>query len=154
MYIDDIGSKLDAHLRYQIEPELLLLKGHLLLEQCVNELLRLYIRDAAQLERLNLTFSRKLDLLHALGHRFPNTRFGSEDKVREINRIRNRLAHQLEFPGLDGELKSWACSVLGQTPKTLNRRATYASTVRKAFYMVIAFLAGVAQVKHAMIESP
>jgi len=154
MRIDEAEAYLEAHVRYQQEPELLLLKGHLLLEQCVNELLRLYIAEKNDLEMLNLTFSRKLDLLHALGHRFPNAHFGSESQIRELNRIRNKLAHQLNFVDYENDLRRWACSVLGHTPKTIHRKATYASTVRKALYVIVAFLSGVAEVKHVMKGKP
>ena len=53
----------ERHLLSQSEPELLLLKGHLILEQCLNEALRGYMNKPEALDRLNLSFSRKLDLL-------------------------------------------------------------------------------------------
>lgn len=65
---EELLAALEEHLRFQSEPELLLLKGHLILEQGLNQLLRAYVTNEAALERMNLSFSRKLDLLCALGH--------------------------------------------------------------------------------------
>ena len=150
MQTDDVLAALERHLKWQTDPELLLLKGHLILEQCLNELLRVYIADAGAIEKLNLSFSKKLDLLVALGHKIYAPGKSGETLIRDINRIRNKLAHRLEFQDLEVELKKWACSVIGQTPKTLNRRTTYINTIRRAFTWTCAFMSGVAEVKHAL----
>ena len=91
---EDVLDALERHLKTQSEPELLLLKGHLILEQCLNQLLRTYIADEDSLDKMNLSFSRKLDLLVALGHKLYVPGANGEALVREINRIRNRLAHR------------------------------------------------------------
>ena len=142
---------LDKHIRAQDEPELLLLKGHLVLELCLNEFLKVHIRDEEQLDRLNLTFAKKVDLIVALGHElYTLNAKGAEGtaQVRELNRIRNKLAHQLDFAAHEDDFKRWACAVVGYKPKSLRRRATYVNTVKKAFYVLAAFLSGVAISKH------
>jgi hypothetical protein len=150
MQTEQLFDALERHLKTQSEPELLLLKGHLILEQCLNELLRVYIADTGALEKLNLSFSRKLDLLVALGHKLYVPGADGEPIIREINRIRNKLAHRLEFEDYQAELKNWACSALGYTPKTINRRITYINTIRRAFTYTAAFMSGVAEAKHAL----
>jgi hypothetical protein len=43
--------------------------------------------------------------------------------LRELNRIRNKLAHQLPSkPGHHANIEKWACAVVGYTPKTIDRR--------------------------------
>ena len=153
MQAEQIFAALERHLKAQYEPELLLLKGHLILEQCLNEFLRVHIPDAESLERLNLSFSKKLDLLVALCHKLYVPGADGEKLVREINRIRNGLAHRLDFQDLDAELKQWACSVLQHTPKSLGRRKTYLNTVRRAFMFTAAFMSGVAEAQHALKEA-
>ena len=150
MNSEQVFAALKKHIQFQSEPELLLLKGHLILEQCLNELLRSYIADAEVLERLNLTFVRKLDLLGALGHRLYSPGLNGDAEIRELNRIRNKLAHRLDFEDYEAEFKRWACSVVGYTPKSINRRTTYLNTVRRAFLLLTAFLSGVAETKHEL----
>ena len=150
MQTEQVFAALEHHLKTQSEPELLLLKGHLILEQCLNELLRVHIADIGSLERMNLSFSRKLDLLVALGHRLYMPGTDGVELIREVNRIRNRLAHRLDFQDLEVELKRWACTVLGHTPKSMNRRSTYINTLRRAFTHTAAFMSGVAEAKHAL----
>lgn len=150
---EDVFEALEAHLRFQSEPELLLLKGHLILEQCLNQLLRTYVADEKALERMNLSFSRKLDLLVTLGHRHYVVGSNGDALIRDINRIRNKLAHQLHFGDLKIELRRWSCAVLGVTPKTINRRSTYLNTVRRAFAFSAAFLSGVAIGRQAVRDA-
>lgn len=153
MNSEELLDALEEHLRFQSEPELLLLKGHLILEQGLNQLLSAYVADQAALERMNLSFSRKLDLLVTLGHRayIPGT--SGDIRIREINRIRNKLAHQMGFENLESELQHWACAVLGATPKTINRRSTYLNTVRRAFTVTAAFMSGFATGREAVRQA-
>ena len=141
---------IETHLQQQTEPELLLLKGHLILEQCLNELLRSYMPKSGSVESLNFTFAKKLDVLLALGHKLYVVGGGGEEHIKEVNRIRNRLAHRLDYPELRSDLGSWACAVLGYTPKTMSRDQTYLNTVRKAFAFSAAFLWGVAETKREL----
>jgi hypothetical protein len=147
MNSEQVFAALERHVHHQDEMELLLLKGHLILERCLNELLRFYISNPADAEKLNLTFARKLDLLVALGHRLYSPGTPGATQIKEINRIRNKLAHGLDFNDYHADLKAWACSVIGHTPSTLNRRATYLNTVKRAFYVLTSFLCGVAEAK-------
>ena len=141
---EDVLDALERHLKTQSEPELLLLKGHLILEQCLNQLLHAYINDEDALEKMNLSFSRKLDLLVALGHKMYVPGTNGEALIRDINRIRNKLAHRLDFDDMEIELQRWACAVLKITPKTIGRRITYLNTIRRAFTFTAAFMSGVA----------
>jgi hypothetical protein len=150
MTSDKLFEALENHLRRDRDPELLLLKGHLILEQCLNELLRTYVPKLDALDKMNLTFARKLDLLVALGHRLYAPSHDGDSKIRELNRIRNKLAHRLDFADYEDDLKKWACSVVGYVPRSMNRRATCANTIRKAFYLLAAYLAGVTRTKQEL----
>ena len=92
----DIFTALEKHLRATDDIELILLKGHLVLEQVLNELLSFHIKSDKRLNSLNLMFAKKLELLIALedGGRFIESEI---DQLKEINRIRNKLAHKLDF---------------------------------------------------------
>ena len=140
----DIFESLERHLKTTDEVELLLLRGHLIIEHCLNAMLLLHISSEDELQRLSLTFARKTDLLVALrGRGTAPAKWIAH--LREINRIRNKLAHQLDFASYHSDLKRWACAVTGYEPKSLNRRATYRNTVMRAFYMLSGFLSGWAE---------
>ncbi len=135
---NDFLKKLQRHLHKADDIEFMLLKGHLILEQALSQMLLLHIHSEKSLNDLSLTFARKLDLFVALS----GTEWDEIRHLREINRIRNKLAHQLEFAKFHPDLKRWACGVLGYTPKSLNRRLTYRNTLSKAIYMLCGMLVG------------
>ena len=143
MESDQLLAALERHLRTKDDIEMILLKGHLVLEQTLNQMLLGYIGKEQDLVGLNLMFSKKLDLLVALS---PGL-YEKDDiyQLREINRIRNKLAHNLDFNDYHADLKAWACHVNGYTPKSINRKSTYRNTVLRAFYFLSAMLSGMAR---------
>jgi hypothetical protein len=143
MKSSDVFNSLEGHLKTTDEMDLVVLRGHLILEQCLNALLVQWI-SPERLPKLNLNFARKLDLYVALQE--PRQHWADEiGHLRELNRIRNKLAHQLPSkPGHHVDVKKWACAVVGYTPKSIDRRVTYRSTVLKAFYLLTGYLSGAA----------
>ncbi|MBI1349464.1 hypothetical protein GC163_24630 [bacterium] len=85
---------LESYVRSKDDVELILLKGHLVLEQALNQMLLVHFKNCQDIAELNLTFSKKLDLLQAL--RGNDHLSGEFNLIREVNRIRNRLAHQID----------------------------------------------------------
>jgi hypothetical protein len=142
-------NSLEGHLKSTDEIDLVVLRGHLILEQCLNALLVQWI-STERLPKLNLNFARKLELYVALQE--PRQHWPEEiAHLRELNRIRNKLAHQLPSKlGHHVDVKKWACAVVGYTPKSIDRRATYRSTVLKAFYLLTGYLAGAASMQAAI----
>lgn len=136
----------------QNEVELILLKGHLILEQAINQHLQLYIENRKHLDSLNLMFAKKVDLLLALEGEKPNAWQQYAPNIKDLNKIRNKLAHQLNFHNYHDDLKNWACKVLDYTPKTINRKTTFKNTVIKAFCLLVGFLIGVCQVRQEVAE--
>lgn len=119
--------------------EMILLKGHLILEQTVNQLIDIHVKDPKRIDSMNLMFARKIELLSALiGHQFSE----HYEHLKELNKIRNKVAHELFFDKYHEDLKSWACSVNMYTPKTLDRKRTYKNSVIKAFSFLSGLLIG------------
>lgn len=139
---EQVFDALKKHLRNTDDIELILLKGHLVLEQVINELLSAHITSEKRLNSLNLQFAKKVELLAALEHQ--NNYLINEyiPQLREINRIRNKLAHKLDFDEYHSDLQIWACSVVGYTPVTIKRKRTYRNTLLKAFYYLASILSG------------
>ncbi|MDV5087205.1 hypothetical protein R2R29_22530 [Vibrio diabolicus] len=147
MELHEVYDSLEKELYDQSEVELVLLKGHLILEQAINQHLLLYIESKKSLDALNLMFAKKVDLLVALEGSQPSAWQEYVPYIKRINSIRNKLAHQLNFDDYHDDLKAWACDVVGYTPKTLNRQTTYRNTVAKAFCFLVGFLVGVCAIR-------
>jgi hypothetical protein len=140
--LEDIEVAVTVNLNKYRDMEMILLKGHLILEQAINHLINIHVKDPQKIDSLNLMFAKKTDLLMAL----IGKQFSSEERhLKEINRIRNKLAHEFFFDKYHKELKSRACSVNGYTPKTINNKKTYKNTVTKAFSFLTGLLIGIAQ---------
>ena len=82
---------------------------------------------------MNLMFSKKLELAMALSKLPLKNNYA---QLKEINRIRNKVAHELFFDKYHNDLKKWASSVLGYKPKTINTKRTYKNHVIKAFSFI------------------
>ncbi|MHB0925962.1 MAG: hypothetical protein ACYC1F_05610, partial [Gallionellaceae bacterium] len=89
---DEMLSKID-------EPELMLLKAHLLIEEVLFALLSHKMKNSVPLERARLTFSQLVSLVNGL--------YDGEDlggawlyiACHLLNKIRNRLAHNAKPEG-------------------------------------------------------
>ncbi len=123
------------HFRYE-EVELILLKGHLMLEQTLNEGLALFFKNEGDMEQLRLMFDKKLNLLIALRGALIMDLVTS--RMKEINRIRNKLTHHLEFDDYQVDLKSWITSILG--PTTINDNKIFCKKLADAFSHLIGMM--------------
>lgn len=96
-----------SHLDKKTDLEMILLKGHLLLEIVLDTALcRINIKDCE-----NFSFYKKVDLLEKY-HSDPDER-GSFvfSSLKKINRLRNKLAHEVHFDIANGELDTWALEI-------------------------------------------
>jgi hypothetical protein len=83
--------------------DLVILKGHLIVEQQLTAIIEHYCVSPGRLDKISLGFRRKLQLARALT-RFPVP----EDAWRAIeilNAMRNGLAHDLESPNLPKQIE-------------------------------------------------
>ena len=117
------------------EMEIILLKGHLILEQTLNQLIASHQLDTKRINKMNLMFGKTLELAMALNGSVLKNIY---PHLKEINRIRNRVSHELFCEDYNNDLKKWASSVLEYRPKTIDSKRTYKNHVIKAF----SFLAG------------
>jgi hypothetical protein len=81
---------------------LVVLKGHLLLEESVNRLLAGLLRKPQAIEDANLRFYQKLRLIQALLPARPgDIIFRMMNAAEKLNIIRNKLAHHLDHPQIE-----------------------------------------------------
>ena len=69
----------------------ILLRGHLWVESLINRILDIHMLDRSSLDLDRITFRQKIDVAQAFGFIAPE----DGNAFRKLNRLRNRLAHNL-----------------------------------------------------------
>jgi hypothetical protein len=128
--------------------EVVLLKGHLIIHQLLYQLIAAHQVDVARVEKMNLMFGKTLELLMALN---PDLLKNEYPHLREINRIRNKGAHELFFDDYHDDLRKWASVVLDHDPSIVRGKRTYKSDVINAFVKLAANINGMSDgMKHVL----
>ena len=122
--------------------ELVLLKGHLLIEELF-DLIIVFDLGEEIAGKLNLNFHRKMLLVCGLTKR----EFSSDliCQIMVINKIRNKFAHNLDS-NIKPDLIDFIKKVLKGLPKTINRKSTYLNCLKKSFYFIFGQLMGTYEV--------
>lgn len=92
----------------------ILLRGHLWLESFINRILDIHIVDASSLDTDRITFRQKIDVAQAFGF----IKAGDGTALRELNRLRNRLAHNVMAEPTKGEIKA-LIATLSDRPRSI-----------------------------------
>ena len=122
---------------------LLILKGHLLVEEQLDAFVEANCERPSDLKDARLTFHQKMRLCQALGgwpKDDPLWRF-----VVQLNSVRNKLAHNLDFPALVAEVDRLLLTFHQEEvpdPITDRRRATI---LRQTIGLSCAYLKGFAE---------
>ncbi|MFC1224560.1 hypothetical protein ACFE6N_12170 [Pedobacter sp. BG31] len=119
-----------GHLDSKNDLELLLLKGHLLIEIILQTVLK---RNNIT-ESENYSFHRKIVALERI------TVVDNEENKRliiqylkSINRIRNKIAHDFHFDINNGEFEKWASDILNNLQGTKYTKYTYRTRLVHSF---------------------
>jgi len=120
-----------AHLDSQKNIELVLLKGHLMLEVMVNSALSSHFKQGSASD-LGLSFHKKVELLERFRAKGDPMFSKVKQAIFQVNRIRNRLAHNWQFESQE-ELSTWAESVLAEFPCEKFTRFTFRTRIVHAF---------------------
>ncbi len=100
LHVDDAGN-----VWVTVDPLLVILKGHLIIEKALTDICARLLKNPSALERENVRFSTRLDLVCALLD--PALPEGVVHAMRDLNRLRNALAHNLEPDKLDRSLEKF-----------------------------------------------
>lgn len=76
------------------DPELIVLKGHLLIERLLEKFLCQKLANPSELDEARLTFAHKISIVAAM-HSEPDSKW-LWTSIRLLNQLRNELAHQLD----------------------------------------------------------
>ena len=103
---EKIGLKPGADL------QMVMLKAHLLIEEALQAFIDRSVRNASMLTKARFTFAQRLVLAEAL-HPDPNC-FGYGwvwESARDLNALRNQMAHHLEPKDFSIRVAEWADSI-------------------------------------------
>lgn len=105
----DLAS-LVKHLPHYSEPAtLILLKGHLLVEELLRGYVDRRLPNPAAFKHDQFLFAKILMLCRCLTP--PSTKSWAFDAAKKLNDVRNEVAHELEAPGLDVKIESFVSLV-------------------------------------------
>ncbi|MDX2086037.1 MAG: hypothetical protein SFZ03_11700 [Candidatus Melainabacteria bacterium] len=101
---DQFAERLQQHMPDTSDSVLIVLKGHLLIEEIVTESLCLLMHNPEIYLKTNPSFHVKVCLLRALT---PFIEILNLDAVLQLNKIRNKLAHHLEYPEIENLMEKY-----------------------------------------------
>lgn len=113
-------------------PELILLKGHLLLDIILEAHLVRTI-STHDVAASDLSFFRKLTLLERDIKPGDRCSLAAIQYARHLNSLRNKLAHEYVSDNTIAELNEWAQQVLNLLPSTKFQRHTTRTAITQAF---------------------
>jgi len=135
-----LGEKIDflfewavwGHLDSTTDIELILLKGHLLLETVLETSLNRSDINKSE----DYSFYKKIKV-------FENIEFKETEKhkfivssLKKVNKLRNNLAHEFHFDIKNGELKLWSAEILENLKGEKFTRFTYRTKIVHAFSII------------------
>ncbi len=86
-------NKLKAHLPIAKDPTAVIVRGHLLVEELLEEFISIHLREPTAIKDARLTFHQKFRLVQGLiGSKSDNPMWKS---VEQLNKLRNQISHNL-----------------------------------------------------------
>jgi hypothetical protein len=137
---EDTYGHFHAHFPRSNDPILLILRGHLLVEQQLTLLLETFLKKKEALDRARLSFAQKHAIVCAL--------IGAEEKytpwsaISELNQVRNQLAHRLTIPDAEQKIDKWLQAFFDEAVEGPKTRVERAALVRRAFSFMCGELVG------------
>ena len=93
MKLDDIQKKFHEEVRYVDDTAQILLKGHLVAEDLMNQALEAFVLHGEYVEDSRLQFNQKLELYKAIS--VSDNKNNMWNLIKKINVLRNALSHSL-----------------------------------------------------------
>ena len=125
--------------------ETVVLKSHLLVETRIN--IALESRFGPEIEKAQLSFSQKLEVLACIWPHLKDkdSSIGLRslyESWKELNKLRNKIAHQLSPANMRKLLIEWVTMTLGYRLKTINRTVVLKRNIIKAIVFDVAIFSG------------
>jgi hypothetical protein len=117
------------HLNPHKELELILLKGHLLLETVLETVLKRH--NISNIE--NFSFYRKIREFETLEIENKMKKEFIVSSLKEINKLRNKVAHEFHFNIGNGEFEVWASDILSNLKGKKFTKYTFKTKIVHSF---------------------
>lgn len=131
--IDQIDLLLEwvvfGHLNRITNLELILLKGHLLIETILEIVLKRYTDTAVE----NNSFYRKILILKSIDFQDETRKEFIVLSLKKINRLRNKIAHEFLFDIANKEFEIWALNIFQNLKGEKFSKYTFRSKIIHAF---------------------
>ena len=101
----DMASLLNHLPHYQEPAELILLKGHLLIEELLRGYIDRKLPNPSAFKHDQFLFAKVLMICRALTP--PKASSWAFDAAKKLNDVRNKVAHELDSPEVQGELEKF-----------------------------------------------
>jgi hypothetical protein len=86
-------EKLKIHLPIAKDPTVVILRGHLLIEELLNDIISFHLKDPSAIKDARLTFFQKMRLAQGiLGNKKDNSTWKA---IEVLNKLRNQISHRL-----------------------------------------------------------
>jgi len=116
----------------KIDLELILLKGHLFLETILGTILkRNNVSNIA-----NYSFHRKITALEIIKVEDELRKKFIISSLKEINRLRNKVAHEFTFDIANGEFEAWALNILDNLKGRKFSKYTFRTKIIHSFSLL------------------
>lgn len=118
-----------GHLDSKKDLELMLVKGHLLLETVLQSFLTR--NNVSDIE--NYSFYKKIVALDSLKMKDEVKKDFIVSTLKRVNLLRNKIAHEFHFDIHNGELETWAFDILNNLHGTKYSKYTFRTKIAHAF---------------------
>lgn len=118
-----------GHLDSKTDLELLLLKGHLLLEVILDTVLE---RNSVT-DYNNYSFHRKIITLEKLDFEDKVKKYFIISALKNINKLRNKVAHEFHFDISNGDFELWSSNILENLKGTKFTKYTFRTKIAHSF---------------------
>lgn len=144
-----MGEKIDflfewaiwGHLDSKTDLELILLKGHLLLETVLETSLNRCDINKSE----DYSFYKKIKAFESIDFKETEKHKFIISSLKKVNSLRNNLAHEFGFNIKNGEFELWSAEILGNLDGEKYTRFTYRTKVVHAFSVISKNILGLAE---------
>jgi len=136
------------------DPTLVILKGHLLIEEQLSRLIASHCCKPTRLEGARLSFAQQVKLADGLSGCLSGSGFPLLTSLEKLNAVRNRMAHHADVPDLnqrvDEYLRSWDAADF-RPPSGQRERIRW---LRNTLIIQIGLLSGFGRASESMNLAP
>lgn len=140
----DRFQRIEEHFPKIADPVLIILKGHLLAEEILDNLLRFYCKEPEALGNVEIGFFLKCKLVRALTGRMHSKGYIYPEKIwlilESLNSLRNELAHSLESEKVDSKTQRFLSVAIYPKNELSQENSTGARLLYSAMIGSLGFL--------------